>query len=100
MAPVCGVETRLVRDPALSTWMRNVSPAIRRLGAVRAGSFLLAEAGLLNGKRATTHWKFNRELAKRYFNGGNLSPRRFIPTSARQYFAVSRKCERPDFDIR
>jgi transcriptional regulator GlxA family with amidase domain len=63
---VCGVETRLVRDPALSTWMRNVSPAIRRLGAVCVGSFLLAEAGLLNGKRATTHWKFGRELARRY----------------------------------
>jgi transcriptional regulator GlxA family with amidase domain len=63
---VCGVGTRLVRDPVLSTWMRNISPAIRRLGAVCVGSFLLAEAGLLNGKRATTHWKFGRELAKRY----------------------------------
>lgn len=63
---VCGVGTRLVRDPALSAWMRSVSPAIRRLGAVCVGSFLLAEAGLLNGKRATTHWKFGRELAKRY----------------------------------
>ena len=29
-------------------------------------SFLLAEAGLLNGKKATTHWKFGKELAKRY----------------------------------
>jgi transcriptional regulator GlxA family with amidase domain len=63
---VCGVETRLVRDPALSTWLRNISPAARRLGAVCVGSFLLAEAGLLNGKRAATHWKFSRELAKRY----------------------------------
>jgi len=63
---VCGVGTRLVRDPALSTWMRNISPVIRRLGGVCVGSFLLAEAGLLNGKRATTHWKFGRELAKRY----------------------------------
>jgi transcriptional regulator GlxA family with amidase domain len=63
---VCGVGTRLVRDPALSAWMRNISPAVRRLGAVCVGSFLFAEAGLLNGKRATTHWKFSRELANRY----------------------------------
>jgi len=41
-------------------------PVVRRLGAVCVGSFLLAEAGLLNGKRATTHWKFGRELAARY----------------------------------
>jgi transcriptional regulator GlxA family with amidase domain len=63
---VCGVGTRLVRDPALSAWMRNISPVIRRLGGVCVGSFLLAEAGLLNGKRATTHWKFSRELAEHY----------------------------------
>jgi transcriptional regulator GlxA family with amidase domain len=63
---VCGVATRLARDRALSAWLRNISAAIRRLGAVCVGSFLLAEAGLLNGKRATTHWKFGRELAKRY----------------------------------
>jgi transcriptional regulator GlxA family with amidase domain len=63
---VCGVATRLARDPALSAWLKNVAPTIRRLGAVCVGSFLLAEAGLLNGKRATTHWKFGRELAKRY----------------------------------
>src|SRR5262245_17917151 len=43
---VCGVGTRLVRDPTLSSWMRKVSPAIRRLGGVCVGSFLLAEAGL------------------------------------------------------
>jgi transcriptional regulator GlxA family with amidase domain len=63
---VCGVGTRLARDQALSAWLKNAAPALRRLGAVCVGSFLLAEAGLLNGKRATTHWKFGRELAKRY----------------------------------
>jgi len=63
---VCGVATRLLRDPALSAWLRNIAPASRRLGGVCVASFLLAEAGLLDGKRATTHWKFGRELAKRY----------------------------------
>jgi transcriptional regulator GlxA family with amidase domain len=63
---VCGVGTRLARDPALSQWLRRMCPSVRRLGGVCVSSFLLAEAGLLNGKRATTHWKFGRELAERY----------------------------------
>ena len=63
---VCGVGTRLARDPALSQWLRKICPTIRRLGGVCLGAFLLAEAGVLNGKRATAHWKFGRELAKRY----------------------------------
>jgi transcriptional regulator GlxA family with amidase domain len=63
---VCGVATRNVRDPALFAWLRRIAPNVRRLGAVCVGSFLLAEAGLLNGKRATSHWRFNKELAQRY----------------------------------
>ncbi len=39
---------------------------VRRLGAVCVGAFLLAEAGLLNDRRATTHWRFGREMATRY----------------------------------
>ena len=63
---VCGVATRLVKDPVLSQWLREIRPTIRRLGGVCVGAFLLAEAGILDGKRATAHWKFGRELAKRY----------------------------------
>jgi transcriptional regulator GlxA family with amidase domain len=63
---VCGVATRAARDQELFAWMRSVAPRVRRLGSVCVGSFLLAEAGLLNGKRATAHWKFGQELAERY----------------------------------
>ena len=63
---VCGLSTRSVRDAALSLWLNKMAIEVRRLGAVCVGVFLLAEAGLLNGRRATTHWKFGRELAARY----------------------------------
>jgi transcriptional regulator GlxA family with amidase domain len=63
---VCGQNGRSVRDAALSAWLKQRVTEVRRLGAVCVGAFLLAEAGLLNGRRATAHWKFGRELAARY----------------------------------
>jgi transcriptional regulator GlxA family with amidase domain len=63
---VCGLGSRSVRDAALSAWLRKTADEVRRIGAVCVGAFLLAEAGLLRGRRATAHWKFGRELAKRY----------------------------------
>jgi transcriptional regulator GlxA family with amidase domain len=63
---VCGVASRTTRDQALFAWLKKTAASVRRLGAVCVGSFLLAEAGLLNGKKATAHWKFGCELAKRY----------------------------------
>ena len=63
---VCGLSSRSVRNEKLSRWLREMAGRVRRLGAVCVGSFLMAEAGLLNGRRATTHWKFGREMAARY----------------------------------
>ena len=63
---VCGLASRSVREAALSAWLRRKATEVRRLGAVCVGAFLLAEAGLLNGRRATAHWRFGRELAARY----------------------------------
>jgi transcriptional regulator GlxA family with amidase domain len=63
---VCGLASRSVRDPELSDWLKRKAKEVRRLGAVCVGSFLLAEAGLLNGRRATTHWRFGRELAAQH----------------------------------
>jgi transcriptional regulator GlxA family with amidase domain len=63
---VCGTNSRSVRSVALSDWLKTMAASTRRLGAVCVGAFLLAEAGLLNGRRATSHWRFGRELAARY----------------------------------
>ncbi|HET9266078.1 MAG TPA: DJ-1/PfpI family protein [Vicinamibacterales bacterium] len=63
---VCGLGSRSVRDPALSAWLRDMSGQVRRLGAVCVGAFLLAEAGVLDGRRATTHWRFGREFAAQH----------------------------------
>jgi transcriptional regulator GlxA family with amidase domain len=54
------------RDRRLIAWLRRTAPRTRRLVALCSGAFLLAEAGLLDGRRATTHWTFCAELARRY----------------------------------
>ena len=58
-----------VRDRALVRWLREMAPRVRRIGSVCTGAFLLAEAGLLDGKRATTHWAFCKTLAAGYPRG-------------------------------
>jgi len=63
---VCGLGSRSVRDAMLSAWLKKMAAEVRRLGAVCVGAFLLAEAGLLNDRRATAHWRFGREMATRY----------------------------------
>ncbi|GAA4110505.1 MULTISPECIES: GlxA family transcriptional regulator [Streptomyces] len=53
-------------DPRLVNWLRAQGPRAGRLVSVCTGSLLLAEAGLLDGRRATTHWALCRRLAQRY----------------------------------
>jgi transcriptional regulator GlxA family with amidase domain len=52
--------------PSLVRWVREVGSKARRVGSICTGAFLLAEAGLLNGKHAVTHWKYCNMLAKKY----------------------------------
>jgi transcriptional regulator GlxA family with amidase domain len=55
-----------VADVALIGWIRRVATRSRRVYSVCTGAFLLAEAGLLAGRRATTHWASCDLLAELY----------------------------------
>ena len=55
-----------VGDPALIGWLRKTTPRVRRVASVCSGAFLLAEAGVLDGRRATTHWSVCDTLARRH----------------------------------
>jgi len=53
-------------DPELVAWLRAHGAHAKRLVSVCTGAFLLAEAGLLAGRRVTTHWAYCGALAARF----------------------------------
>jgi len=71
-----GIDTLLVaggrgthahdHDPRLIAWVKRQATRVRRLGSVCTGAFFLAEAGLLDGLSATTHWGACEDLARLY----------------------------------
>ncbi|MEU0628983.1 GlxA family transcriptional regulator [Streptomyces sp. NPDC005989] len=50
-------------DPAVVGWVRTLAARTRRVTSVCVGAHILAAAGLLDGKRATTHWSTAQQLA-------------------------------------
>jgi transcriptional regulator GlxA family with amidase domain len=47
-------------------WLRKIAGRIRRIGSVCTGALLLARAGLIDGRKATTHWNWCALLARKY----------------------------------
>lgn len=74
--PLRGIDTVIIggglqidevlADPRLAPGLRRVAAGARRTCSVCTGAFILAEAGLLEGRGATTHWAFSEELARRH----------------------------------
>jgi len=60
-----GVNACRANQPVLR-WVRRQSGQVRRLASICTGAFLLAEAGLLQGKRATTHWHHCAEFENEF----------------------------------
>ncbi len=53
-------------DPEFIRWLRSRANRARRVASVCTGAFLLATAGVLDGRRATTHWSYCEELANQF----------------------------------
>jgi transcriptional regulator GlxA family with amidase domain len=60
-----GVHVAL-QDSRIIDWVRRQCAAARRTASVCTGAFLLAEAGILAGRRVTTHWQSCSRLQQRY----------------------------------
>jgi transcriptional regulator GlxA family with amidase domain len=60
-----GLKAAMKRDD-VRRWLRRAAPRARRFGSVCTGAFMLAAAGLLDGKRVATHWASCARLAERF----------------------------------
>jgi transcriptional regulator GlxA family with amidase domain len=67
---VVGGDEQALEQPlqrqALVPWLKHKATRVRRMGSVCTGAFALAAAGLLNGRRATTHWMACERMASSY----------------------------------
>ncbi|MGA4841319.1 GlxA family transcriptional regulator [Streptomyces sp. G45] len=57
---------RAAADPRLVTHVRRLARTSRRVASICTGAYVLAAAGLLDHRRATTHWGYGAELAARH----------------------------------
>lgn len=53
-------------EPGFFQWLRQAASSARRVGSLCTGAFVLAEAGLLDSHRVTTHWYYSERLQRAY----------------------------------
>jgi transcriptional regulator GlxA family with amidase domain len=58
------IEQNKIKTDAVR-WLKQIAKRVRRVGSVCTGAMLLARAGLLDGRRATTHWNWCETLVRR-----------------------------------
>ena len=75
---------RMPRDAALSTWLQARHGTTARIASICNGAFLLAHAGLLDGRQATTHWNDASTLSAR-FPAIRVAPDRLFVKDERVY---------------
>ncbi|AGW89145.1 MULTISPECIES: GlxA family transcriptional regulator [Cupriavidus] len=74
----------LEQDQAIRDWLARQARTVRRIGSVCSGAMLLAHAGLLDGRSATTHWNATERLARK-FPGVRVEPDRIFVKDGNLY---------------
>lgn len=73
-----GATANALKDPRVVEWVKKVSTDAEVVVSVCTGAFILAEAGLLDGKEATTHWASIESMRKKYPKVTVHADRRFV----------------------
>jgi transcriptional regulator GlxA family with amidase domain len=73
-----GVVTAELSAPAVTRWIAAVAAGSRITASVCTGSFLLAQAGLLDGRQATSHWEDTAEMRSQFPSVHTLDARRWV----------------------
>ena len=60
------VMEEVINDSRMQNWVLSMLPKARRITSICTGAFVLAAGGILNNRRATTHWLYCENLASTY----------------------------------